>query len=289
METTYRHQLLAFDSKLRELTNCPMYAFTHFYYWQLMEPFPLSANANPFIRDIESEEVIELVVDLAACKRKTITKENARKSLQESFEAMTRTRVVKDKRFASLPISNAMRCKLRRRYSGKDFEQDLWRMLYRYETLALVANENMQLSILDNEYEKLRESGYQYECFASPLNCHLDHFFSAFPDTDSVFGSLGNFFQNYSKIPTDAKCTLDPPYQLHLMNKAIAIAFAYPATFRVVVVAWRDADYYKELKEKSDSFIEYPKSEKEFILHQANGKRFIKPSDTVIAIVHERK
>ncbi|EPY32052.1 hypothetical protein AGDE_08890 [Angomonas deanei] len=32
------------------------------------------------------------------------------------------------------------------------------------------------------------------ECFASPFNATLDHFFSVFPDTDKWFGSLGNFF-----------------------------------------------------------------------------------------------
>ena len=32
------------------------------------------------------------------------------------------------------------------------------------------------------------------ECFASPLNCYCPRFCSAFPDTDSVFGSVGSFF-----------------------------------------------------------------------------------------------
>ncbi|KEG11740.1 putative phosphorylated CTD-interacting factor 1-like [Trypanosoma grayi] len=31
------------------------------------------------------------------------------------------------------------------------------------------------------------------ECFASPLNCTLPQYFSAFPDTDSFFGCCGNF------------------------------------------------------------------------------------------------
>ncbi|KAF5226415.1 hypothetical protein ECC02_000539 [Trypanosoma cruzi] len=32
------------------------------------------------------------------------------------------------------------------------------------------------------------------ECFASPLNCTLPRYFSAFPDTDIFFGCRGNFF-----------------------------------------------------------------------------------------------
>lgn len=32
------------------------------------------------------------------------------------------------------------------------------------------------------------------QCFASPLNVHLPQFCSAFPDTDTPFGSAGSFF-----------------------------------------------------------------------------------------------
>ena len=38
----------------------------------------------------------------------------------------------------------------------------------------------------------LRERlGVGFECFASPLNCHLPRFCSAFPDVDAPFGSAG--------------------------------------------------------------------------------------------------
>jgi hypothetical protein len=32
------------------------------------------------------------------------------------------------------------------------------------------------------------------ECFASPFNCFFSKYFSAFPDTDNAFGSMGSFF-----------------------------------------------------------------------------------------------
>jgi hypothetical protein len=50
--------------------------------------------------------------------------------------------------------------------------------------------------------------GVSVECFASPLNCHLPAFCSAFPDTDAAFGSLGSFFDFF---PTEGSFQVNPP------------------------------------------------------------------------------
>ncbi len=42
--------------------------------------------------------------------------------------------------------------------------------------------------------------GVTGEAFASPLNCRFDRYFSAFPDTDAAFGSLGSFFRVRSSV-----------------------------------------------------------------------------------------
>lgn len=39
--------------------------------------------------------------------------------------------------------------------------------------------------------------GVTFECFASPLNCYFRQYCSAFPDTDSYFGSRGYFFKHF--------------------------------------------------------------------------------------------
>ena len=44
-------------------------------------------------------------------------------------------------------------------------------------------------------FESLRAVlGNTVECFASPLNCRYERYFSAFPGLERSFGSLGSFF-----------------------------------------------------------------------------------------------
>ena len=51
--------------------------------------------------------------------------------------------------------------------------------------------------------------GASAECFASPLNHHYAHYFSAFPDTDRWFGSRGSFFENF---PKEGSFECNPPF-----------------------------------------------------------------------------
>ena len=51
--------------------------------------------------------------------------------------------------------------------------------------------------------------GATAECFASPLNNHYAHYFSAFSDTDGWFGSRGSFFEAF---PTEGSFECNPPF-----------------------------------------------------------------------------
>jgi phosphorylated CTD-interacting factor 1 len=55
-----------------------------------------------------------------------------------------------------------------------------------------------------------------HECFGSPLNCYFRSFCSAFPDTDSVFGSFGSFFR-FS--PRQGSFEVGPPYTVEVMER----------------------------------------------------------------------
>ncbi|RNF05948.1 putative phosphorylated CTD-interacting factor 1-like [Trypanosoma rangeli] len=53
------------------------------------------------------------------------------------------------------------------------------------------------------------------ECFASPLNCTLSRYFSAFPDTDAFFGCCGNFFASPPLVPLEGdplSLEANPPF-----------------------------------------------------------------------------
>jgi hypothetical protein len=84
--------------------------------------------------------------------------------------------------------------------------------------------------------------GVTVECFSSPFNCTLPHFYSAFPDTDGPFGSLGSFFDcdDLSGV-----CEVGPPYTVEVMDSAVSRCVTLlskchdPLSFIVFVPDWR--------------------------------------------------
>ena len=88
------------------------------------------------------------------------------------------------------------------------------------------------------------------ECFASPFNCYLPRFHSAFPDTDRFFGSLGSF---YSLRAESGAFESNPPFlELNLACNALHLlllldrAQAAAQSMQVVVVwpGWDDTPGY---------------------------------------------
>lgn len=77
----------------------------------------------------------------------------------------------------------------------ENFLPRVWCMLKRYQTyLGLSSNEghgtqnSLPVPVMECLYKHF---GVTFECFASPLNCYFRQYCSAFPDTDSFFGSRG--------------------------------------------------------------------------------------------------
>lgn len=62
------------------------------------------------------------------------------------------------------------------------------------------------------------------ECFSSPLNCYLPKFCSLFPDIDSNFGSLGNFFEVWPKFEP-GYYVANPPFIEEIIIKMSNIFF----------------------------------------------------------------
>ncbi len=77
--------------------------------------------------------------------------------------------------------------------SDAGFRMDVFCLLQRYASLG---GDGFQAALPPRAFAVLRHRfGVHGECFASPLNCAFeDSFCSAFPDTDSAFGSRGTFF-----------------------------------------------------------------------------------------------
>lgn len=91
------------------------------------------------------------------------------------------------------------------------------------------------------------------EGFASPLNSKIlelgGRFCSLFPDTDSIFGSVGDFF---SFDLRNQSAVVNPPFIVTVMDRMVeklttAIEQSESCLFVVFVPSWTDTEYYKRL------------------------------------------
>ena len=131
------------------------------------------------------------------------------------------------------------------------FHDRLFILLTRYTTIG---GYGYQLAIPKPMFAALLDLDIPtHECFASPLNCTLESYTSAFPDTDRYFGSAGSFF-NHPITPGIYEC--NPPFiELHMQLVAFRAQEALdiheranlPLSFLIIMSNWEDAEYYKIL------------------------------------------
>jgi len=87
------------------------------------------------------------------------------------------------------------------------FLQRVWAMLMRYR---LFGDAGCQAALPERCFEMLRASlGVTHECYASPLNCYMPTYCSAYADTDKFFGSLGSFL-DFAPLEGSFQC--NPPF-----------------------------------------------------------------------------
>ena len=84
----------------------------------------------------------------------------------------------------------------------------IFNMVQRYETINYLRTEHQPV-LPTPVFDALKQQfGVNHECFASPLNRHLDNYCSQFPDTDRFFNSSGSFFDFF---PTSGSFVAHPP------------------------------------------------------------------------------
>lgn len=121
----------------------------------------------------------------------------------------------------NLQISSQKMESLRKRYRGQSFENDLATLLLRYSDVMDDRNANLHAAILSTVFAMLSQStlAISIEGFASPLNATLKDYYSAFPDTDKVFGSYGNFLKD--KI-VEGSYEVNPPFTEEVMDSMVS-------------------------------------------------------------------
>lgn len=132
----------------------------------------------------------------------------------------------------------------------KGTKYDIAAMCLRYSCL-LPRGQQWNIPIIIYQ-EMVNKYGIEIEGFASPINSQIIRvnpdlkFCSLFPDTDAIFGSIGQFFdQKFDNV----KVMANPPYVLSIMNTMadfIAQTFnrAHNLFFVITLPAWTDADAY---------------------------------------------
>ncbi|KAI2513234.1 Phosphorylated CTD interacting factor 1 WW domain [Fragilaria crotonensis] len=131
------------------------------------------------------------------------------------------------------------------------FVSSLFCLLIRYDMLQ---GAGLQAALQGAVFDVLlRLYGCNLECFASPLNCRYERFFSAFPDTDAPFGSLGSFFDH--DFLQGGCYQANPPFVarfIHAMYLKMEQSLSdceEPLMFIVFIPAWNETSGWKALRE----------------------------------------
>ena len=103
--------------------------------------------------------------------------------------------------------------------AGGEPDERIFCLVTRYEALR---GAGFQCAVPGACFESLREVlGNTVECFASPLNCRYERYFSAFPGLERSFGSLGSFFDEWSRIE-EGSFEVNPPFVPEVLAFAAA-------------------------------------------------------------------
>lgn len=173
-------------------------------------------------------------------------------------------------------------------------------MLLRYESLL---PQGQQWSSPGEFNDKLFKLGVDLEAFSSPKNSGLlmawwraggkpPKFCSLFPDTDSYFGSIGNFYSDevQSKIAKGAfgGVVVNPPFVENIMKSAlekIQEAIDSNTVFVVVLPSWKDSDAYRIAKENSLVKVELIPKSYYFVSHGDPPKKIVANFGSTVFVI----
>ena len=189
--------------------------------------------------------------------------------------------------------------KLMKNYD-KPFPYDIIRMILRY---SIFDTSSQQWSIGIDLYEDISDLfDISFETFASPLNFNMYRFCSIFKDTDSIFGSVGSFYNlNYENLILQniKGVFFNPPYLPILMKKCSSQCLTlldkmnknkFDFSIFSFLPNWNDADYIQSLI-KSKYMVEYKVVNKgNYILQEKDrGKLITGTFDLLVIVLNSNK
>lgn len=189
---------------------------------------------------------------------------------------------------------NKKRLGLLRRFANTN---EIIYMVMRYASLF---PGGQQWNVPKNVYKLLVEKyGIEIEGFSSPINSQLLPyglpFCSLFYDTDEPFGSLGNVYdQNF----IGKRITIDPPFILEIIEKAISFALEIfersikeeKETFIFMILpAWTDANFYRRLEANKRIYTHFLKKDTYYYEDSMTGFKIYATFDSYLCILNSGK
>lgn len=108
-----------------------------------------------------------------------------------------------------------------------------------------------------------KDLSVEHEAFASPFNVTLSSYSSAYADTDSNFGSSGNFFHIWKKLfQNGGSFELNPPFvEEHMILVAIISEYIMktvekPLSLVIIIPSWEDCLAYQMLLNSEYNVLE---------------------------------
>lgn len=215
------------------------------------------AECEPTLRRLALPTVEDVCRTMTRSAARPSTDRPLQGQPREATATEDRDRVVLACGAERLELSPGHYAKLRRLFGQHacagpvSFETHAWCLLRRYRSVfgtGTFEGQGHQAAVPTAVFEALsRLLGVDWECFASPLNCHLDRYCSAFEDTDRCFGSRGSFFDLARDGDLGGSFQANPPFCEPLMARMAdkmgrLLASAPRAlSFVVVVPWWRDS------------------------------------------------
>ena len=189
--------------------------------------------------------------------------------------------------------------KLMKNYD-KPFPYNIIHMILRY---SIFDTSSQQWSIGIDLYETISDLfDISFETFASPLNFNMYRFCSIFKDTDSIFGSVGSFYNLKCEnliLQNIKGVFFNPPYLPILMKKCSANCLKlldemnknkFDFTIFSFLPNWNDADYIQSLI-KSKYMVDYKIVNKgNYILQEKDrGKLITGTFDLLVIVLNSNK
>lgn len=167
--------------------------------------------------------------------------------------------------------------------STDDSDVNLEKLILRYDSLAVGGQ---QWALPKAHFALLHdELGVHNEAFASPINSRLieypdSRYFSLFRDTDSPFGSKGNFF-DYKIDAGEGNWEVNPPFMENVLLDAAtkiiksleeAKESKQQLVFYFVGPGWSDAQYYLLLRDSEFKRMEQKLEYKRHFYESPSGE-----------------